>query len=232
MDILLPKSQRTLLEAVVSVGKPIVLCLSAGSAIDLSYAEEHIDGILMTWYPGARGGIRIAKTLFGESSPTGKLPVTFYRDLEELPQFEDYSMEGRTYRYLKGEALYPFGYGLTYGDCVVKQARYRAGKIEAEITNLGEYDTDEVIQVYVKNLDSIYAVRNYSLCAFQRVSLKKGETRTVELFIRKEAFLVVNEEGKYIADGGRFKLYVGFGQPDQRTWQLTKRHSIELDVIR
>lgn len=232
LDLQLPKVQRTLMEAVVKVGKPIILCLTAGSAIDLSFAQEHIDGILMTWYPGARGGIRIAKTLFGESSPSGKLPVTFYRDLDALPSFEDYSMKGRTYRYITEEPLYPFGYGLTYGDCVVQEASFIDGKIEAKIVNQGDNDTSEVVQVYIKNIDSEFAVLNHNLCGFKRVFLKKGETLSVELPIKEDAFYVVNEEGLYLQDGTKFKFYVGFGQPDLRTQQLTNKKCIEIDYTK
>ena len=114
-DLLLPESQRALMEVVAECGKPVILCLMAGSDIDLSYAREHFDAILVLWYPGGEGGRAAAKVLFGEAAPTGKLPVTFYESLEELPDFEDYTMEGRTYRYMKGKAQYPFGYGLTYG---------------------------------------------------------------------------------------------------------------------
>ncbi len=230
MDLQLPKVQRDLMEAIAKVGKPTILCLSVGSAMDLSYAGEHLDGILLTWYPGARGGSRIAKTLFGESSPSGKLPVTFYRDLSELLPFTDYSMEGRTYRYLMGEALYPFGYGLTYGDCIIEEANYLNSEIEAIIKNKGDYDTDEVVQVYVKNMDSVYAVRNHSLCAFARISLKAGERKHVRLPISEETFFVVDEEGNQRIDGKNYKLFVGFGQPDQRTQQLTQKKCIEIHV--
>ena len=121
-DLLLPEPQRKLMEAVFAVGKPVVVCLMAGSAIDLSEAQEKADAVLQLWYPGARGGKAVADILFGECSPSGKLPVTFYRSLDELPAFEDYSMRGRTYRYMEQEALYPFGYGLTYGDVQVEHA--------------------------------------------------------------------------------------------------------------
>jgi Beta-glucosidase-related glycosidases len=231
-DLQLPKVQRTLLEAVVKTGKPVVLCVSVGSAMDLNYAEEHVDGILLTWYPGARGGSRIAKTLFGNNSPSGKLPVTFYKDLDDLPSFTDYTMENRTYRFFTGETLYPFGYGLTYGNCNVIGADYKDGFVEAEIQNESDMETDEVVQVYIKNLDSSLAVRNHNLCAFKRVSLQRHETIKVKLPIAEEAFLVVNEEGKYVEDGKRFKMYVGFGQPDERTYQLTKKKSIEIDVTK
>ncbi len=229
-DLQLPEGQRILLEAIVKTGKPVILCLSAGSAIDLSFAQEHVDAIVMTWYPGARGGRGIAHTLFGKNSPSGKLPVTFYRDLEELPSFEDYAMEKRTYRYMTGEALYPFGYGLTYGDCKIKKAEYQDGKILAEIENIGTCDTGEVLQVYIKNLDSAYAVRNHSLCAFQRVQLKEGEHKTLELPISEQAFLVVNDDGERVQDGSRYQLYVGFGQPDPRTKELTGKSCVEIPV--
>jgi len=231
-DLQLPKVQRKLMEAVANTGKPIILCLSVGSAMDLNYAEENIDGILLTWYPGARGGSRIAKTLFGESSPSGKLPITFYKNLDGLPLFTDYSMEGRTYRYMKDEALYPFGYGLTYGNCQLKKAEYKDGFIEAEIINNSDIDMDEVIQVYIKNLSSVYAVKNHSLCTFQRISLKKHEVLQTKLLISEEAFQVVNDEGKYVKDGNAFKLFVGFGQPDNRTYQLTQKRCIEIDITK
>ncbi|MFT4144805.1 MAG: glycoside hydrolase family 3 C-terminal domain-containing protein [Mobilitalea sp.] len=229
-DLQLPESQRRLMEAIAKVGKPTILCLTAGSAIDLSFAREHFQGILLTWYPGARGGSRIAKTLFGESSPSGKLPITFYNSLEELPPFEDYSMLKRTYRYISGEAMYPFGYGLTYGNCVVKQAKFKNDKLEVEIENNGLYDTGDVVQVYIKNRDSEFAVPNHSLCAFQRVFLKKGESSKLELSIRDEAFFVVNEEGKYVQEGSNYTIYVGFGQPDTKTEQLYNQKCVSILV--
>ena len=131
---------------------------------------------------------------------------------------------------MTGEALYPFGYGLTYGDCSIKKAEYQDGKILAEIENIGACDTGEVLQVYIKNLDSAYAVRNHSLCAFQRVWLNRGESQTIELAIPEQAFLVVNEEGQRIQDGSRYHLYVGFGQPDQRTKELTGKSCMEIPV--
>ncbi len=230
VDLQLPEPQRILMEAVAKVGKPTILCLTAGSAIDLSFAQKHFKGILLTWYPGARGGSRIAKTLFGENSPSGKLPITFYNSLEELPPFEDYSMAKRTYRYISGEAMYPFGYGLTYGNCIVKHAKFTDGNVEVEIENIGAYDTGDVVQVYIKNRDSEFAVPNHSLCAFQRVFLKQGESTKLELPIRDEAFFVVNEEGKYVQEGSNYTIYVGFGQPDTRTEQLYNQKCVSILV--
>ena len=126
IDLQLPQVQRDLMEAIKETGKPVVLCLMAGSDIDLSYASEHFDAVIQLWYPGAQGGMAAAKVLFGEVSPSGKLPVTFYESLDELPEFTDYRMAGRTYRYMKGKAQYPFGYGLTYGDVCVTGAEIAA----------------------------------------------------------------------------------------------------------
>ena len=137
IDLQLPQVQRDLMEAIKETGKPVVLCLMAGSDIDLSYASEHFDAVIQLWYPGAQGGMAAAKVLFGEVSPSGKLPVTFYESLNELPEFTDYRMAGRTYRYMKGKAQYPFGYGLTYGDVCVTGAVI-AGCEDAEKESTGK----------------------------------------------------------------------------------------------
>ena len=236
-DLLLPKCQRDLMDAVLAVGRPTVVCLMAGSAIDLSAAQESAQAILQLWYPGARGGRAVAELLFGDCSPSGKLPVTFYRSVDELPAFEDYSMKGRTYRYMTGEALYPFGYGLTYGDVAVEKASVagfnpdtRDVALEVQITNRGGRATQDVIQVYVKDPVSPNAVPNHSLRAFQRVSLQAGETKTVELRVAGGAFGSYDEDGAFVRDADRYLLYVGTGQPDSRTLELTGRKPAELEV--
>lgn len=211
--------------------------MMSGSAIDMQYAAEHVNAILQVWYPGARGGKAAADILFGACSPSGKLPVTFYKDLDGFPSFEDYSMKGRTYRYLEKEPLYPFGYGLTYGKVIVKTAGL-AGKVtegealtvKAVLENTGAYDTDEVVQVYIKDLDSRYAVPNHSLCAFKRVSLKKGETAEIELKVPYEALMAVDEEGKKYVDGSHFVLSVGTSQPDDRSISLTGTEPAKLEI--
>ena len=225
------------MEAVFATGKPVVVCLMAGSAIDLSLAQEKAAAVLQLWYPGARGGKAVADLLFGVCSPSGKLPVTFYRSLEELPDFEDYSMKGRTYRYMENEALYPFGYGLTYGDVRVESATVvsqdavsRDVVVCAEVKNAGNVSTDDVVQIYVKDPASAYAVPNHSLCAFQRVSLQAGESKEIEIKVPGEAFLVVDEEGKFQKGSDKCLLYVGTGQPDRRTEALSGKKSVEIAV--
>lgn len=236
-DLLLPEPQRKLMEAVFAVGKPVVVCLMAGSAIDLSEAQEKAAAVLQLWYPGARGGKAVADILFGECSPSGKLPVTFYRSLDELPAFEDYSMRGRTYRYMEQEALYPFGYGLTYGDVQVEHAKVlsKDGKsgdvtVHVAVKNAGDTATGDVIQIYVKDQKSPHAVPNHSLCAFERVYLEAGESREIDLVVRGDAFLVVDEEGTFVPGSGSYVLYVGTGQPDQRTAALTGKKCVEIAV--
>lgn len=257
VDLKLPQVQRRLMEAVAETKTPVVLCLMAGSDLDMSYASEHFNAILDLWYPGSMGGAAAAKVLFGELSPSGKLPVTFYETLEELPEFEDYTMQGRTYRYMEHKAQYPFGYGLTYGRVRVTEASVVPGPGEKEMpgpaaecpaqnkrteqkpetavpektenrgitvaalaVNEGEAAADEVLQVYIKNLDSALAVKNPSLCAFARIHLGVGEQKEVRLHIPGQAFEVVDESGARISDGTHFMLYVGCSQPDEKSREL------------
>ena len=237
VDLQLPESQRDLMNAVLAVGKPVIVCLMAGSAIDLSAAQDKADAVLQLWYPGARGGKPVADILFGDCSPSGKLPVTFYKTLDELPDFEDYGMKGRTYRYMENDALYPFGYGLTYGDVVVESAEVvrldadvRKAVVKVRAANRGSVATDDVIQVYVKDTQSPFAVPNHSLCAFARVSLKAGESREIQLTVADNAFYAVNDNGEFVADSDKYTLYVGTGQPDRRTKELTGKECIKLEV--
>ncbi|GHU84883.1 glycosyl hydrolase [Spirochaetia bacterium] len=235
--LLLPEPQRKLLEAVCGTGKPVVLCLMAGSAMDLQYAEEHCNGIVNLWYPGAQGGLAAARILFGEASPSGKLPVTFYRGIEDLPPFEDYAMAGRTYRYYRGDPLYPFGYGLTYGDVYAESAALAGAatpdggaKLRVTVRNNGKAATEDVLQVYVKPLDSPFAPPNQSLCAFARLTLAAGESREVEIVVAPQAFTVVNDDGERIGGGKRYRLYTGFGQNDERTMALTGHESVAVEI--
>ena len=234
-DLLLPKPQRDLLEAVVETGKPIIFCLMTGSAMDLGYASKHCNAILQLWYPGSRGGKSTADIIFGDISPSGKLPITFYNSLDHLPEFTDYSMEGRTYRFMEEKAQYPFGYGLTYGNVEVTEAiiiEEEVSGLDIQVTaeNKGLCDTDDVIQIYIKNLDSQYAVKNPYLCVFKRINLKAGEKKTIDLFVSNKAFTVVNDYGERFIDGSNYTLYAGTSQPDERSIELTKNKPIEIKV--
>ena len=227
-DLNLPPCQRKLLDAVIATGKPVVVVVSAGSAIAVTQGNA----LLHAWYPGQAGGTALARILFGEVSPSGRLPVTFYRDVADLPDFEDYAMRNRTYRYYEGEALYPFGFGLSYGTFAYADASFEEGTLQVTVTNLCTRAAEEVVQVYVKDWDSPDAVRNHSLCAFTRVALDAGETVTVALPIRDEAFTGVNAQGMRTHAGKRFTLYVGGSQPDARSVALLGQAPIAVEVQR
>ncbi len=224
-DLFLPKTQRILLDGVLAVGKPTVVILLAGSAIDLSEAQEKADAILLGWYPGAVGGRAVAELLFGEVSPSGKLPVTFYRNeaLSDMPAFTDYAMSGRTYRYYRGEPLYPFGYGLSYGDCEVIALSADRTNAVVSMVNRGPRDTEEVIQLYLRDEDSPFAPPNPILCGFKRIFLAAGAQKTLSVPLDEKAFTVVTDTGDRIPGSGRWTLYAGFGGPDKRTEALTGR---------
>ncbi|MBE5973261.1 MAG: glycoside hydrolase family 3 protein [Paenibacillaceae bacterium] len=221
-SLLLPESQRKLMEALSHTGTPVVLCMMAGSDIDLSIAKENYDAIIQAWYPGARGGKAFAELLFGLYSPSGKLCVTFYDPECDLPEFTDYSMKNRTYRYLESKPQYPFGYGLTYGRAKVCDANLAMEEmeIEAVVENIGDRAVEEVIQVYVKVMDSEFAPLHPRLCGFKRVALNCGEKKSVKIKLDQRAFMVVNENGEYVKDGNHVELYAGFSQPDETSIQL------------
>ncbi|MCB5422214.1 glycoside hydrolase family 3 C-terminal domain-containing protein [Blautia luti] len=233
----LPQVQLDLMEAMAESGKPVILCLMAGSDIDLSYAAEHFDAVMVLWYPGSQGGKAAARILFGDVSPSGKLPVTFYETLEELPEFTDYAMKGRTYRYMENKAQFPFGYGLTYGKVTVTDAAVSTNDeasvtIQATVTNQGHTATRDVIQIYIKNTDSPLAVRNPELVAFTPVFLNAGETQTISLTISPRAFTVVDENGIRKEDGTHFQIFVGCSQPDERSVELTGVKPVEIEYYK
>ena len=245
VDLLLPEVQRELLEAVVKTGKPVIVVNMTGSAMDLRYAQENCAAVVQAWYPGARGGKVVADILLGAISPSGKLPVTFYNDTAELPAFEDYSMKGRTYRYFTGKVLYPFGYGLTYGSAEVKdivlngqkavdgaevQVTEDALNLEVSVGNTGAVDIEEVVQVYIKAVDSADATPNAKLCGFARVALKAGETKKVVVPVDKDAMIVINDEGEKVSGGNKYTVSVGFGQADDRTAELTGKKAVVFTV--
>ncbi len=236
-DLMLPAVQQELLERVLAVGKPTVVVLLAGSAIDLSLAEAKADAVFLGWYPGARGGKAVADLLFGKRSPSGKLPVTFYydEDLAHLPEFTDYSMTGRTYRYLTRKPLYPFGYGLTYADVrVMTASAAKDGSgglaVSAQVQNLGKVDTEDVVQLYLKAEDSPFAPTNPVLCGFARVYLAAGESKTVSLSVPASCLTVVDNDGTRLFPGGRYSLYAGTSQPDARSRELTDTSPVKLEL--
>lgn len=233
----LPQSQINLLEALIQTGVNLVIVNMTGSAVDLKWLNDtdNVKAILQGWYPGAEGGTAIARILFGEVNPSGKLPITFYQDGKGLPSITDYAMKNRTYRYMTEEALYPFGYGLSYTKYTYSDAEIiQKGQwtVSVSVTNSGTMSGEEIVEVYIKDRDSEYSVPNYSLCMFKRVNLKPGETKRVELPIREKSFMVVNQNGDYELQGSRFCIYVGGCQPDERSCELLEQKPITIMLER
>lgn len=230
-DLFLPESQRLLIEKVLEAGKPTIIVVASGSAVNPQAAKA--DAVLQAWYPGQMGGRALAGILFGDVSPSGKLPVTFYESAEKLPPFEDYSMENRTYRYAKGNVLYPFGYGLTYSKVVCEKLSYDAVSRTAAVTvqNTGQLDTEEVVQLYMKDNRSNWAVPNHQLCGFARVKLKAGETADILIKIPISAFEVVDELGRRFVDSTNFTLFAGVSQPDALSCQLTGTECLRTEIL-
>ena len=231
LGLKLPGLQQELLEAVAAVGKPIVLTVLAGSALDLSWAQEHaqIRAILDCWYPGARGGKAIAEALFGEFSPCGKLPVTFYEGTEFLPDFTDYSMAGRTYRYTDRHVLYPFGYGLTYSQIRYSDAHadvtdfgiLEPVTVHVTVENTGTYPVQEAVQVYVRFSEREAYDPGYQLKGIRSVALECGEKKEVCITLSTRDFALISEEGKCLVHPGSYEIAVGGQQPDERSSRLT-----------
>lgn len=223
-DLELPPVQRRLLEAMRETGTPLVTVVAAGSSLRV----EEGNAILWAWYPGQAGGDALANILFGKVSPAGRLPLTFYRSVDDLPDFTDYAMKNRTYRYFEGTPLYPFGFGLSYTEFTYKDASYQGGAVVVTIRNTGKMDADEVAQVYIA-CDSQDAPLHPALCGFARVHIPAGEERTVSVKLSKHAFTVVNAEGERIACQ-KAALYVGGHQPDAQSCALAKTACLKIDI--
>jgi beta-glucosidase len=223
-DIALPREQEDLIKAVRALGKPSVLVLLNGGALAVNWASENVPAIVEAWYPGEEGGAAIADALFGDYNPAGRLPVTFYRSVSQLPPFEDYSMRGRTYRYFKGEPLYPFGFGLSYtkfeyGNLKLSAARVKAGEgltVSAEVRNAGAREGDEVVELYVTDATASVPVPVRSLQGLSRVTLKPGERRRVSFTLEPRQLSLIDDRGRRVVEPGEFLVSVGGKQPGFR----------------
>jgi beta-glucosidase len=218
----LPQLQEDLLQAVAGTGKPLVVVLMNGSALAIPWAKEHAAAILEAWYPGEEGGAAIAATLAGDNDPGGRLPVTFYASVDQLPKFENYSMVGRTYRYFTGQPLYGFGYGLSYttfafSHLKLSQTSVKAGEpltVEADVTNTGKRKGEEVVELYLRGPQTGGAPLR-SLRGFQRVFVESGETRHVSFSLTPESLSEVDRDGTRAMDAGEYTIFLGEGQPGQ-----------------
>ena len=231
-DLLLPAPQLRLLDAVLAEGKPTVLLLMGGSAMDVSDYAARADAVFLAWYPGARGGKAVAELLFGKASPSGKLPVTFYKNsaLAELPEFTDYSMRERTYKYYTGTPLYPFGYGLSYADISLCELQADRAAARVALVNRSDFAAEQVVELYVRDEGSADAPVNPVLAGFARVRLEAGERRELCVPIDPAALTVVGEDGARRPGSGRWTLFAGFGQPDARTAELTGQRCLSVAI--
>ncbi len=227
-DLFLPAPQRRLLSALQAAGKPLVLVLLSGSALAPDGAEDGVDAIVQAWYPGEQGGRAVARLLFGAFSPSGRLPVTFYRTTQELPDLQDYAMDRRTYRYMPQQAAYPFGFGLSYTRFVYTgptapdtAATDGYVRVETTVTNVGDRDGRECVQLYVTACDPAGRAPHWSLRQIQSVFLRTGETAAVTFTLSPEAFSLVDEHGVRYTAPGCYRIWVGGQQPDERSRELT-----------
>ena len=240
-DLLLPASQRRLLSAIKKLNKPVVLVNLSGSAIDLSYADENFNAVIQAWYPGQMGGLAVADIITGKYNPSGRLPITFYRTTEELPHFEDYSMANRTYRYMQGEAFYPFGFGLSfskysYGNVCADSEKINCGddfSFSFDVKNAGKYDGGEIAQAYIEVPKTSENMPRWSLCAVKKVFLAAGETKRLSFKLTQNEMLSFNCTGKRSVAKGLYRVNIGGSQPDKRSRELNGSDcaAIEFTVV-
>jgi len=220
-DIQLPRPQEELLQRIHALGKPVVLVLLSGSAVAVNWAHGNVPAILAAWYPGQAGGEAIADVLFGDINPGGRLPVTVYKSVQDLPPFEDYQMEGHTYRYFRGEPLYSFGYGLSYTRFAYADLHLSAKSIapnetltiSVTVQNVGQRAGDEVVQLYASDLEASVPVPIRGLQGFERVHLAPGETKTVYFTLTPRQLSLIDDEGRRLVEPGAFQIAVGGRQP-------------------
>lgn len=219
-DIQLPAVQTRLIKKIHALGKPVILVLMGGGAISFPWENENVPAIIHAWYPGEFGGNAIADILFGDYNPSGKLPVTFYSSVNDLPPFTSYDMENRTYKYFSGEPLYPFGHGLSYTSFnyanLEMPDRIEPGdslNISVEITNSGQMAGTETVQLYLTDVDASFVTPVRALCGFQRTTLEPGETKTIQFSLSPKQYAVVNDNGKLTIEPGEFFVSVGGKQP-------------------
>ena len=238
LTLALPGLQQQLLETVVAAGKPTVVVLLSGSALAVNWADAHAAAVIQAFYPGQATGSALADVLFGRYSPAGRLPVTFPRSLDDVPPFTSYALAGRTYRYLEQEPLYPFGYGLSYTRFEYTDLHVTRVKLDGTapldvsvtVTNIGSVASDEVAELYVKDLDASTRVPHHALRAFERITLGAGEARRLTFTLSPRDFSLIDDAGRRVLEPGSFRLFVGGSQPDARSVALLGQAPLSVDV--
>ena len=234
-SISLPTVQTDFLKALKATGKPIVFVMMTGSALAIPWEEENIPGIINAWYGGEAAGTAVADVLFGDYSPSGRLPVTFYKSDADLPPFDDYSMKNRTYRYFKGEALYPFGFGLSYTHFTFSNLNLSKTKIKKNesidavvtVTNSDKVASDDVVQLYLTHLPAGKNIPLYSLKGFKRISLAPGASQKVKFTITPDMMKLVNDQGQSVLNSGNIKISIGESLPSKRSEELGAAKPVE-----
>lgn len=219
----LPRTQSELIKKIQALGKPTILVLLNGSALSINWENDNIPAIIEAWYPGQAGGTAIADVIFGDYNPSGRLPVTFYKDINDIPAFSDYKMKGKTYRYFKGDPLYEFGYGLSYTKFkysnIEVPSTLESGNdltVKVNVENIGDLKGDEVVQVYVQNTNADEFNPHKTLASFERVSFAPGEKKTLTFTIDKEQLSSVNANGEKVMLPGAYNISVGGAQPSEK----------------
>ena len=220
-DISLPKSQLELMKEITALGKPVILVLMNGSALAVNWASDNIPAIIEAWYPGEFGGRAIADVLFGDYNPAGRLPVTFYKSVDDLPDFKSYDMNNRTYKYFKGNPLYPFGHGLSYTNFTYENLEIPHQinlnediPITVEVRNSGDMDGEEVVQVYLSHTNQNPNKPKHSLVGFERIRLSQGETKKIRFIITPKQYASISSDGKSVIQKGNITVYIGGKQPN------------------
>ncbi|UMB60981.1 glycoside hydrolase family 3 C-terminal domain-containing protein [Lutibacter sp. A80] len=223
LDVKLPKTQTDLMKKLNKLGKPMVLVLLNGSAVAINWENDNIPAIIEAWYPGQAGGTAIADVIFGDYNPAGRLPLTFYKDINDIPEFSEYDMKGKTYRYFKGEALYPFGYGLSYTNFKYSDLKIQKEistnqnlKVSVDITNKGEFNGEEVVQLYATRLKDDGLNPTRLLLGFNRIHLNVGETKTVEFTVTPKQLAIVNKDYQQVVINEEISISVGGEQPETK----------------
>lgn len=234
----LPGMQEELIKAVHATGKPMVLVLFSGSPVAINWAQENVPAIVQAWYPGEEGGNALADIIFGDYSPAGRLPVTYVKSLDQVPEFTDYSMEGRTYRYMNEEPLYPFGFGLSYADFEYSNLNAATTdavigenlSIKVDVENISRRDSDEVVQLYVKHHDKTIATPHFSLQGFRRIHLTAGEKQTIEFILEPRQMAIFDEDGRCLVEPGKLEIFVGGSQPDELSQRLMGKKPLSTKI--
>ncbi|MEO0570159.1 MAG: glycoside hydrolase family 3 C-terminal domain-containing protein [Bacteroidota bacterium] len=240
LDYNVPQNQLDYLQKLASHNKPLVAIVTGGCPMNLSEIHELADAVLLAWYPGEEGGNAAASLLFGDTSPSGRLPITFPKSLDQLPPYEDYSMKGRTYRYMEKEPMYPFGFGLgysefTYDNIILEDEKIKTKqetKISCTVTNTGAIAADEIVQFYVTDNESTFQKPLFSLRGTQRIHLEPGGSKTISFSVTPEDLALINEKGIPEVETGQFTLYIGGNLPSVRSMALggSEAASIVLQV--